>query len=84
MNSSSKEDNIFNILDVPVDIQADKLRKKCQDLLLKIHPDKNGGIETDDYHKVKLKKIVLETRLTLISVNIIINLLIQVLPMTYF
>jgi len=79
MNSLRKEENIFNILDVPVDIQADKLRKKCQDLLLKFHPDKNGGIETEDYHKVKLKKIVLETRLTHISVNIINNSLIQVL-----
>jgi curved DNA-binding protein CbpA len=57
MSSLRKEENIFNILDVPVDIQADKLRKKCQDLLLKLHPDKNGGVETEDYHKVKLKKM---------------------------
>ena len=58
MNSFSKEENIFNVLNVPLDIPADKLRKKCQDLLLKLHPDKNGGIETADYHKVKLTKCV--------------------------
>ena len=56
MNSFSKDENIFNVLNVPVDIPADKLRKKCQDLMLKLHPDKNGGIETEEYYKVKLTK----------------------------
>jgi len=51
--TSSESSNIFNILGLSIDVGPEQVRKRCQDLLLKLHPDKNGGVETPEYHKVK-------------------------------
>ncbi len=56
--NSNEELNLFKVLDLPMDSPADKARKKCQELLLKLHPDKNGGEETPEFHKVqKLRQV---------------------------
>ena len=40
-----------------MDSLAEKVRKRCQELLLKFHPDKNGGKETSEYHQVRNLKL---------------------------
>lgn len=49
---NSRRDTIFHVLDLPLDSSPRIVRKKCQDLLLKYHPDKNLGQESEEYHKV--------------------------------
>jgi curved DNA-binding protein CbpA len=45
-------ETIFKVLDLPIDSTPKTVRKKCQDLLLKYHPDKNFGQESVEYNKV--------------------------------
>jgi curved DNA-binding protein CbpA len=50
--SGSQDVSVFQVLDLPVESSPEQVRKRCQQLLLKLHPDKNGGTETPEFHKV--------------------------------
>ena len=58
-HSANSEVNLFRILDLPMNSVAEKVRKRCQELLLKLHPDKNGGKETSEYHQVRNSKLTI-------------------------
>ena len=53
---------IFSVLSLPPECTAEQVKNKCQELLLKLHPDKNGGHEIEDYQKVKHNSIGLYYR----------------------
>ena len=51
---------LFTILDLSPDSGAEVVKKRCQEKLLKLHPDKNGGSESPEYHKVSCWGMILK------------------------
>lgn len=47
-----ESDSLFEILCLPLDSSPKTVRKKCQELLLRFHPDKNHGQESEEFLKV--------------------------------
>jgi DnaJ-class molecular chaperone len=64
MEVQTVENTIFSVLNLSPESSADRVKKKCQEMLLKLHPDKNAGNENPEYQQVMKSKSKNEIRKT--------------------
>ena len=71
---------LFTILDLSPDSGAEVVKKRCQEKLLKLHPDKNGGSETPEYHRVSCWGMILKKLVGLFLIRPKFSLALEVAP----